>query len=172
MEVEIRKLTRRREVGEDSDEEAEKKKAKTQKSYLAEELAKYSKGRGLHRKGKGRKDEGDVLAAMNTFRGMLQATSTSEWSANDGEYEAGGDGDVDGEGVKPQEDDEGMEVDDDRGFMNHALHFPKDDGEETRKAERDYEVIDPRQRSARAREEERERKRATRGRGGSGRSRR
>lgn len=175
MEAEIRKLTRRREVGEDSDEEAEKKKAKTQKSYLAEELAKYSKGRGLHKKGKGRRDEGDVLEAMNKFRGMLQATSTSAWGTNDGEDEAGGDGDADGEGeggVKLQEEEKGMEVDDDRGFMNHALHFPKDDGEETRKAERDYEVIDPRQRSARAREEEKERKRATRGRGGSGRSRR
>lgn len=175
MEAEIRKLTRRREVGEDSDEEAEKKKAKTQKSYLAEELAKYSKGRGLHKKGKGRRDEGDVLEAMNKFRGMLQATSTSALGTNDGEDEAGGDGDADGEGeggVKLQEEEKGMEVDDDRGFMNHALHFPKDDGEETRKAERDYEVIDPRQRSARAREEERERKRATRGRGGSGRSRR
>ena len=175
MEAEIRKLTRRREVGEDSDEEAEKKKAKTQKSYLAEELAKYSKGRGLQKKGKGRKDEGDVLAAMNKFRGMLQTSSTSAWGANEGEGEADGDGDADGGqgGVKPQEGVEGMEVDDDRGFMNHALHFPKDDGEETRKAERDYEVIDPRQRSARAREEERERKRATRGRGvGSGRSRR
>lgn len=174
MEAEIRKLTRRREGGEDSDEEAERKKAKTQKSYLAEELAKYSKGRGLHKKGKGRKDEGDVLAAMNKFRDMLQA---STWGTDEGEAEVngngGGNGEGDGEGeTMPQGEVEGMEVDDDRGFMNHALHFPKDDGEETRKAERDYEVIDPRQRSARAREEERERKRATKGRGGPGRSRR
>ncbi|KAF8141886.1 cyclophilin-like domain-containing protein [Boletus edulis] len=164
MEAEIRKLTRRRGGDEDSDEEAEKKKAKTQKSYLAEELAKYSQGRGLHKKNKGRKDEGDVLAALNKFRGMLQASSLSAEGVGDDEANANGGGDGDGE-VKPQEE-EGMEVDDDRGFMNHALHFPKDDGEETRKAERDYEVIDPRQRSARAREEEREKKRATRGRGG------
>ena len=172
MEAEIRRLTRRREGGDDSDEEAGKKKAKTQKSYLAEELAKYAKGRGLHKKGKGRKDEGDVLAAMNKFRDMLQS-STSVGGVNEDEDEAGGNesGDAEGE-IKPQEEEEGMEVDDDRGFMNHALHFPKDDGEETRKAERDYEVIDPRQRSARAREEERERKRTTRGRGKFGRSRR
>ncbi|KAG9309913.1 hypothetical protein JVU11DRAFT_9945 [Chiua virens] len=166
MEAEIRKLTRRREGGEDSDEEAERKKAKTQKSYLAEELAKYAKGRGLHRKGKGRKDEGDVLVALNNFRGMLQASSTSTWGIDDGEDAP--DGEVEGEGGTKLQD-EGMEVDDDRGFMNHALHFPKDDGEETRKAERDYEVIDPRQRGARAREEEKERKRANRGRGGFGR---
>ena len=173
MEAEIRRLTRRREGGEDSDEEA-KKKAKTQKSYLAEELAKYSKGRGLHKKGKGRKDEEDVLATMNKFRGMLQVSSMATLAADGAEDEAHGNGDgVEGEQeAKPQEEDEGMEVDDDRGFMSHALHFPKDDGEETRKAERDYEVIDPRQRSARAREEEKERKRATGGKGGRGRSRR
>ena len=51
-----------------------------------------------------------------------------------------------------------MEVDDDTGFLTHRLYFPKDNNEEIEKAERDYEVIDPRQRSARAREEERERK--------------
>ncbi|KAN0084584.1 hypothetical protein V8E55_008088 [Tylopilus felleus] len=100
MGVEIQRPTRRREGGEDSDEEA-KKKAKTQKSYLAEELAKYSKVRGLHKKGKGRKDE-----------------------------------------------------------------------EDRNKAERDYVVIDPRQRSARAREEERETMYATTGKGRRARSRR
>lgn len=167
MEAEIRKLSRRREGGEDSDEEAEKKKTKTQKSHLAEELAKYSKGRGLHKKGKGRKDEGDVLAAMNKFRDMLQASSMPTWDAGEDEVDESGKREI-----KAPEEEIGMEVDDDRGFMNHALHFPKDDGEETRKAERDYEVIDPRQRSARAREEERERKRATRGKSGLGRSRR
>ena len=57
-------------------------------------------------------------------------------------------------------EDEGMEVDDDVGFLGHLLHFPKGNEEEVMKAERDYEVIDPRQRGARAREEERERKRA------------
>ncbi|KAN0088749.1 cyclophilin-like protein, partial [Tylopilus felleus] len=125
MEAEIRRLTRRREGGEDSDEEA-KKKAKIQKSYLAEELAKYSKGRGLHKKGKGRKDEEDVLATMNKFRGMLQVSSMAALAADGAEDEADGNGD--GEETKPQEED------DDRGFMSHALHFPKDDGEETRKA--------------------------------------
>jgi peptidyl-prolyl cis-trans isomerase SDCCAG10 len=78
-----------------------------------------------------------------------------------------------GEGEKvdekvPGEEDVGIEVDDDCGFMTHALHFPKDDGEESKKAERDYEVIDPRQRGARAKEEERERKRAMKSRGGGG----
>lgn len=44
-------------------------------------------------------------------------------------------------------EDQGVEVDDHRSFLNHALHFPMDDGEESRKAERDY---DPRRRGARA----------------------
>jgi len=67
--------------------------------------------------------------------------------------------------------EEGLEIDDDQGFMSHALRFPKDNTEETEKAQRDYEVIDPRQRGARAKEEERERKRAEK-KGGGGRYRR
>ncbi|KAI6010779.1 cyclophilin-like domain-containing protein [Pisolithus orientalis] len=171
MEAEIRRLTRRREGGDDSEEEAEQQKKKKPKSYLEEELSKYAKGRGLRRNAKDgrKKDEGGVLAALSSFRGMLQAAGP----ANSNLVE-------DADGEKGEEkvpatkggEDSGMEVDDDRGFMSHVLQFPKDDGEESRKAERDYEVIDPRQRSAKAREEERERKRATKSRNGPGRSRR
>ncbi|OBZ66492.1 Peptidyl-prolyl isomerase CWC27 [Grifola frondosa] len=153
MEAEIRKLARR--GGEDSDEEPAKKKAK--KSYLEEEMAKYSKGRGLHKKGKDgkRKDEGDVLAALNSFRSKLKGT------ALDGEPEAPEQ--EQGEAAEqklPVGEDPGMEVDNDTGFLSHALYFPKGNEEEVAKAERDYEVIDPRQRGARAKEEERERRRA------------
>lgn len=150
MEADIRRLTKRRDGG-DSDDELIKKKAK--KSYLQEELDKYAKGRGLNKRGK-RKDESDVLAALTSFRSKLKsAVSKIEF---------------DGEADQQGDDGAGMEVDDDRGFMNHALHFPKDDGEESRKAERDYEVIDPRQRGARAKEEERTRKRLAKTRGGGG----
>lgn len=167
MESEIRRLTRKREGGEDSDDEAARKKTKPTKSYLEEELAKYSKGRGLQKKGKGRKDEGDVLAALNSFRGLLQSNTNLEI---EDVVEEDDHVDNSGGGTVPDGEDPGIEVDDDRGFIGHALHFPKDDGEETRKAERDYEVIDPRQRGARAREEERERKRtAMRGKNGRGR---
>jgi len=141
MEAEIRKLQRRRES--DDEDEASQKKAK--KSYLNEELAKYSKGKGLHKKGK-KRDEGDVLAALNSFRGKLHSSiPVDEPEVGEGEDVEGG---------------EEMEVDNDTGFLTHALHFPKDNGEETLKAERDYEVIDPRQRGARAKEEDRERKKA------------
>jgi len=93
-----------------------------------------------------------VLAALNSFRGKLQSSMlVDEPGPGDAAAAEGGE-DVEGE--------EEMEVDNDTGFMAHALHFPKDNGEETMKAERDYEVIDPRQRGAKAKEEERERKKA------------
>jgi peptidyl-prolyl cis-trans isomerase SDCCAG10 len=159
MESEIRKLQKRRDGDDSDDSEAAAQRAKKAKrSYLSEELAKYSKGRGLHKKGK-KRDEGDVLAALNSFRGKLQSSMfMDEESAREDivpANEIGDDNPEPGAG----EEGAGMEVDDDTGFMGHALHFAKDDAEET-KAERDYEVIDPRVRSAKAKEEERERKKA------------
>lgn len=118
MEAEIRKLAKRKD-GNDSDDEPAQKKVK--KSFLQEELSKYSKGLGVHKKGR-RKDEGDVLAAIASFRGQLQKATTLNIPDE-------GDMDLDGEeGTKElatAEDDPGMEVDDDRGFMGHALVFPK-----------------------------------------------
>ncbi|KIM38328.1 hypothetical protein M413DRAFT_447828 [Hebeloma cylindrosporum] len=151
MESEIRKLQKRRDGNDSDDSDAAAQRAKKAKrSYLSEELAKYSKGRGLHKKGK-KRDEGDVLAALSSFRGKLQSSMfVDEEPAGEGVVAA----------KKPAgEEDTAMEVDDDTGFMGHALHFAKDDVEET-KAERDYEVIDPRVRSAKAKEEERQRKKA------------
>ncbi|PFH53227.1 hypothetical protein AMATHDRAFT_54893 [Amanita thiersii Skay4041] len=158
MEADIRKLAGRGDGREIDEDDSDRKRKKNKKSYLQEELAKYAKGKGLHKRGKdGKKriDEGEVLAALSSFRGKLQTQSVSEIGQ-------GGDGGEDVDMEKGKGGEGGVEVDDDIGFMNHALHFQKDDGEETQKAERDYEVIDPRQRGARAREEVRERKRAQR----------
>ncbi|KAJ8076584.1 Peptidyl-prolyl isomerase cwc27 [Marasmius tenuissimus] len=152
MEADIRKLAKRR-AGEDSDDESKKK---PKRSYLEEELKKYEKGRGLNKKAK-RRDEGDVLAKLDMFRGRLKGVQVSD--GEDGAAE----GDNQPEAELPDPEDPGMEVDDDRGFLGHKLHFPKDNNEEVEKAERDYEVIDPRQRGARAREEERERKKREKG---------
>lgn len=161
MEAEIRKLSKRR-GGDDDDSEDEKKKKKPKVSYLEVELGKYASSRGIKKKGK-RKDEGDILDALNAFRGKLQSALP-----DDPEDEEGPDKEltkITGDAVEKPEsiqdffaEDPGMEIDDDRDFLGHALRFPKDDGEESRKAERDYEVIDPRQRGARAKEEERARK--------------
>ena len=76
---------------------------------------------------------------------------------------------------EPDEDpvaEGGLEVDTDRGFLSHLLAFPKGNSEEVDKAEREYEVIDPRQRGARAKQEERDKRNAVKGRtrgGGRGR---
>ncbi|TFK92612.1 cyclophilin-like protein [Polyporus arcularius HHB13444] len=152
MEAEIRKLTRRA-AGSDDDEPVQKK---PKKSYLEAELAKYANNRGLNsKKGKGkRKDGGDILATLNSFRSKLKSTTVTDSPPPE---EGGGAGEDES---KPAAEEEGIEVDDDVGFLGHMLHFPKGNEEEVAKAEREYEVIDPRQRGARAKEEERERKRA------------
>ena len=152
MEAEIRKLTRKAH-GDDSDEERVKKKPK--KSYLEEEMAKYTKSRGVHKKGK-KKDEGDILAALSSFRSKLKTLDSDPEEEGHEAPEQPTNAEGTGEAAV---EEESMEVDDDRGFLNHKLHFSKDNTEEVIKAERDYEVIDPRERGARAREEERERKR-------------
>jgi len=121
---------------------------------MKEELAKYEKSRGVHRKGQ-KKDESDVLAALAGFRSKLQTSAVDEDASESFET-----------GTQPIEEEAGMEVDSDRGFMGHSLHFPKGNEEEVQKAERDYEVIDPRARGAQAREEERERKAAAKNRRG------
>ncbi|GJE93272.1 cyclophilin-like protein [Phanerochaete sordida] len=156
MEAEIRKLSRRAH-GDDSDEERAKKKPK--KSFLEEEMSKYASGRGVHKKtkdGKRVRGEDDVLAALEGFRSKLKtvAPGPSDEPAEGEEAPAAA--------AAPGEEDPGIEVDDDTGFLGHALHFPKDNNEEVIKAERDYEVIDPRQRGAQAKEEAREKRRAAR----------
>ncbi|KAH9939133.1 cyclophilin-like protein [Amylocystis lapponica] len=157
MEADIRKLARRTGGGDASDDEPAAKRPKH--SVLAEEMARYAGGRGVHKKGK-RRDEGDILAALDSFRSTLKRTAREpvpEPVERDAQLE---EGETEKEPRLPGEEDPGMEVDDDTGFLGHALTFPKDNNEEVEKAERDYEVIDPRQRGARAKEEERERKRA------------
>jgi len=113
---------------------------------LEVELAKYSKGRG-GKKGH-KKDESDVLAALSSFRSKLQDVSA------DRDDDVGVPEDVPeaGEGAP-----EGLEVDNDRDWLGHRLHFTRTD-ETTQQALDHYEVIDPRARGRQAEEEERERK--------------
>jgi peptidyl-prolyl cis-trans isomerase SDCCAG10 len=152
MEAEVKRLARRRDGG-DSEEEQNTKKTKN-KSHLEEELAKYAKSRGVHRKGR-KKDESDVLAALAGFRSKLQ-TSTKD----DDEMMMDAPSTNDEMVTQSMEgvEEEAVEVDSDLGFMGHLLQFPKGNEEEVQKAEREYEVIDPRARGAQARQEERERR--------------
>lgn len=149
MEAEVKRLARRRD-GEDSEEERNTKKTKN-KSHLEEELAKY-KSRGTHRKGH-KKDESNVLAALAGFRSKLQTAKD-----NDEMMESLANDEMVMQSVEGVEGEAGMEVDNDLGFMGHLLEFPKGNEEEVQKAEREYEVIDPRARGAQARQEERDRK--------------
>jgi peptidyl-prolyl cis-trans isomerase SDCCAG10 len=151
MEAEVKRLARRRDGG-DSEEERNMKKTKN-KTQLEDELAKYEKSRGVHRKGH-KKDESDVLATLAGFRSKIQTSAVDDDETMD--VSAGND-EV---GTQSTEGEAGMEVDSDRGFMRHLLCFPKGNEEEVRKAEREYEVIDPRARGAQARQEERDRKAA------------
>jgi peptidyl-prolyl cis-trans isomerase SDCCAG10 len=153
LESSIRKLSRRRSSSSSDEEEAKKKKAKGP-SILAQELAKYRTKTTVKEKGK-KKDEGDVLAVLSSFRSKLKGSTIPEPDPTDMD-----------EDKDPEA--EGMEVDSDAAFLRHTLTFPKDDGSESARAEHDYEVIDPRERGRRAKEEEKE-KRAQKNRGGRGR---
>ncbi|VDB84859.1 unnamed protein product [Peniophora sp. CBMAI 1063] len=158
LEADIRQIARKR-AGGDSDDDRAAKKPKGP-SLLAAELAKYSKGKGKgKKKGKG---EDDVLATLNSFRNKLQGVmDVDDEEPEEEEKKEGEDGEM-----LPAAEDPGVEVDDDLGFLSHHLRFPKGNEEEVAKAEREYEVIDPRARGAKAKEEERQRKRAQRPRDG------
>lgn len=120
-------------------------------------------GTGRERK----KDETDLLAVLDGFRGKLKDLQPT--ASGLGKDKDPDDMDVDEPGEGATAGGEGLEVDTDRGFLSHRLSFPKGNTEEVDKAQREYEVIDPRQRGARAKQEERDRRNAARGRGGRGR---
>ena len=106
---------------------------------------------------------------LDGFRGKLKDFQPTSSSSGLGKDKDSDEMDVDEEsGEDAVAREEGLEVDTDRGFLRHLLTFPKDNSE-VDKAEREYEVIDPRQRGARAKQEERDRRNAARGRGGRGR---
>ncbi|EUC59726.1 peptidyl-prolyl cis-trans isomerase SDCCAG10 protein [Rhizoctonia solani AG-3 Rhs1AP] len=150
MEEAVRKLARRH-ADSDSEDEREAKKPKGP-SQLELELSKYKKGRaGKKTKGKGR-DEGDLLDALSSFRGRLQK------SLKDDDDEDVGMEDGTGSKEKGEGEEQPQEVDNDSSWIGHKLKFLKDDGSETRRAEHEYEVIDPRVRGSQAKLEERERK--------------
>lgn len=152
MEEEIRKLTRNRDS--DSDDGKPAKKAKKGPSIIELQNAKYQRGKAAAaRRGGKKRDESDVLMALQSFRGKLQQTKGDS-----------GDEDVDMDSVEAKDveggGEEGIEVDDDVDWLRHRLQFTNDGAAESARAEHDYEVIDPRMRGAKAKEEEMERKRA------------
>lgn len=108
--------------------------------------------------GKKGRDEGDILARMDAFRGKLKG-SFLDGVDDTGDVKVGASESAAADADVANQNEPPLEIDDDTDFLSHKLQFPKDAGqEENRRAERDYEVIDPRVRGARAREDERERK--------------
>lgn len=179
VENEIRKLTRQRDS--DSEDDKPAKKPKMGSSIIELQNAKYQRGTAAARRAGRKKDESDMIRALQSFRGKLQQTQNENGNededasqsmditeaqsrdsqsnpsgpsnATDTSKGEGGGGNGDGE-------NEGMEVDDDVDWLRHRLHFATDNAAEVARAEHDYEVIDPRTRGAKAKEEEMERKKA------------
>lgn len=163
MEADIKRLVRKT-AGSDSDDDAgdAQKKSKTGPSALELERAKYLKRSSVKRKpgdelGKARRrDESDMIARLEKFKGKLRQREPSPPPASDSKDSA--DRDSPGDGDEGEE--EGMDVDDDKDWINHRLNFPKGNEQEVYRAEHDYEVIDPRTRGAAAKQEELDRKRS------------
>jgi peptidyl-prolyl cis-trans isomerase SDCCAG10 len=160
IESEVRKLTRRRDSDDEEEEAQSKKKAKTSGPSLIElQNAKYKRGSAAAKRQGRKKDESDILATLTSFRGKLQNMRNDSPPALSGEgMEVDQPQDAAGETGGAEGAEEALEVDDDVEWLRHRLQFPKDNGQESARAEHDYEVIDPRARGARAKEEERVRR--------------
>lgn len=168
MEADIKRLARRQ-AGDDSDEEEDggrpSKKTKRGQSVLESELARYRAKSSRSAGGKKKKDEGDILARLDRFKGKLKRVERDESPGADAP-----DDDPDSRPPKSDandpkadrqddEDEEPMDVDTDIDFLSQRVYFPKshDNTDETARAEHDYEVIDPRVRGAAAKEAESDR---------------
>lgn len=134
MQEDLRKL--KKAAGDDSESDSDsseaRRKRRKRSSYLEQELAKYSKGRGRAAAKAGSKrsrrdEEDDLLAELGAFSKRVAADAGD---ANEDEERA----------VVGEEDEEGLEVDDDVGWMKHSLKFMVDEKELTRRAEEEYSV--------------------------------
>lgn len=138
MQDDLRNLKKRAGEASDSesDSETRRKKRRAKTSHLEEELAKYSTGRGRaaarsgNRRGK-RDEEEDLLKEMGKFSKRM--TLAEEEDDEDGQLEETEDG-------EQAVENEGLEVDDDVGWMRHRLKFVVDEKELTRRAEDEYSV--------------------------------
>ena len=132
MQENLRKLKKR--TGEASDSESDSDDARRRRkgpSALEQELAKYSKGRGLAKARSGnrktkREEEDDILSEMARFSKKVarDADREEQDSARMGE---------DGE-------PEALDVDRDEDWFKHSPQFEVDEKELTRRAEDEYSV--------------------------------
>ena len=132
MQADLRKLKKRSGNASDSDSDDDRKKRRGP-SALEEELSRYAKNRGraaarqhqATRKGR-RDEEDDILAQMAMFTKKVAKEADEEDARRRQEA--------------LEAEEEGAEVDNDDGWMNHDLKFEVDEKELTRRAEEDYAV--------------------------------
>lgn len=138
MQNDLKRLKKRNDDSSESDSDSDtaRKRRKGGPSFLEQELARYSTGRGraAMRNGnrKGRKDEeDDLLREMGKFSKRVALAEGDDNDEDVGEQ---------GIGAEGGEDAEGLEVDDDVGWIRHSLKFEVDEKELTRRAEDEYAV--------------------------------
>jgi peptidyl-prolyl cis-trans isomerase SDCCAG10 len=134
MQAKLRKLEKRT-AGSDDDSDSDNghdtKRKRTGPSILDQELAKYSAARRGNRKG-AKKDEDDVLSALSSFTSRIRKKGPEEREEEEVKEV---------EDEAPDAAEEGLEVDDDVGWMGHALKAVNDgNAEQIRRAETDYTV--------------------------------
>jgi peptidyl-prolyl cis-trans isomerase SDCCAG10 len=135
MQAKLRKLEKRTagsdDDSSDSDDGHDTKRKRTGPSILDQELAKYSAARRGNRKG-AKKDEDDVLSALLSFTSRIRRKGPEERDEDEAKEV---------EDETPDAAEEGLEVDDDVGWMGHALKAVNDgNAEQIRRAETDYTV--------------------------------
>ncbi|KAJ9100584.1 hypothetical protein QFC21_003628 [Naganishia friedmannii] len=158
MQAKLRKLDKRRAGSDsedsdddDSDDQRDRKRKRAGPSSLDQELAKYANARRGNRKGV-RKDEDDVMAALSSFTSKIRKSGPE----TDGQEEEGKSGQHGETRAGVVTEEEGLEVDDDVGWMSHALKAVNDHSlDQNRRAETDYTVIDPRAKARALKEDNR-----------------
>ena len=136
MQDDLRKLKKRSGQTSDSDSDSEGRRRRTKRSYLEEELARYSKGRGRAAMKAGNKrnkrdEDDDLLKEMGKFSQRVAMAGDEEPEAVEAEEPSA---------LAGLLAEEVGEVDDDVGWLRHKLKFEVDEKELTRRAEEEYAV--------------------------------
>ncbi|RXK39178.1 peptidyl-prolyl isomerase CWC27 [Tremella mesenterica] len=148
MEDSLRALKKRQGNDSDSDSDSStRRKRRKGPSYLEQELSKYAAGRGraaarsANKRGR-RDEEEDLLLQLGEFTKRVAAMGEESPREEAPEEPQADKSQEEGEMITG--DTEGLETDDDVGWMKHQLKFIVDEKELTRRAEDEYAVIDPR----------------------------
>lgn len=132
MQEDLRLLKKR--TGQDSDSESEdeeeRRKRRRGPSALEQELSKYKHARGRAAREKynpkdRRNNDDDLLRDLGMFTKKVMEADVEEEEVEENGEVAG---------------DEGLEVDDDVGWLKHSLKFAEEISDETRRAEDEYTV--------------------------------